>query len=455
MTMTDSLGHPLTGATREGADAFEQACAELRRYVDDPLASVDRAIAACPGMPMAHALRAWLHLLATEPAGLPVARACLETAEALPGNRRERGHLAAIRLLTQGRWREAGRVLEDVSAEHPRDALALQAGHLIDFYTGDARMLRDRIARALPAWTPAMPGHHALLGMYAFGLEECGDYDAAERFGRASVEREPRDGWSWHAVAHVMEMRNRTADGVAWLADHADAWAPGSFFGIHLWWHLAVFHLDRGDEAAVLRLYDERIRATRSGLALDLIDASALLWRLALRGVDLGDRWEDIADRWAPLVGDDRYAFNGWHAMMAFIGSGRPQAQGAVIESLRRTADGTDDDASFAKEVGLDAVLGFQAFGAGRHDEAVALLRRIRSSAHRFGGSHAQRDLIDLTLIEAAFRGGNVPLARALAAERSARRPESPVSRAFMVRAGLAGADALGRGSEATAAVGR
>src|SRR5262245_30606320 len=217
MTIKDSAGYAASGATNESLAAFDQATRELRCYIGNPVASVDRALEASPEMTMAHALKAWLHLLGTEPAGLEVARACLRTAAALPATERERGHLEAARLVLAGRWRAAGRVLEDVSAVYPRDGLALQAGHSIDFFTGDSRMLRDRIARALPVWSDAVPGYHAVLGQYAFGLEECGEYAAAERCGRESVEREPRDGWGWHAVAHVLEMQNRPAEGVAWL----------------------------------------------------------------------------------------------------------------------------------------------------------------------------------------------------------------------------------------------
>src|SRR5690606_4259600 len=135
--------------------------------------------------------------LGTEPAAIAVARDCHAAAARLPASARERGHLAAIGALLEGRWRRAGRILEDVAIDHPADVLALQAGHLVDFYVGDARMLRDRIARALPAWSTSMAGHHALLGMHAFGLEETGDYARAEAQGRIAVEREPRDGWAW------------------------------------------------------------------------------------------------------------------------------------------------------------------------------------------------------------------------------------------------------------------
>ena len=439
--MRDSAGYAASGATAAGLEAYEQACHELRCFVGDPVASVDRALDAAPTMAMAYALKAWLHLLGTEPAGLPVARECLHAARLLPASARERGHLEAARLVAEGRWREAGRVLEDVSAAWPRDALALQAGHQVDFFTGDARMLRDRIARALPAWSASQPGHHALLGMLAFGLEECGDYAQAERYGRQSVERERRDGWGWHAVAHVMEMQDRARDGIAWLRQDAAAWSEGSFFAVHNWWHLALFHLDRGDAAEALRLFDGPIHGARSAVVLDMIDASALLWRLQLAGIDVGDRWQSVADGWAPLAEAGNYAFNDWHAMMAFVGSGRRKAQQAVLDALENAAGGDADTALFAREVGLDAARAVRAFGDGRYAEAVRLLRPIRSYAHRFGGSHAQRDLIDLTLLEAAARAGMRTLAVALVQERRFRRPDSPLARLFERRAQGAATD--------------
>src|SRR5690606_31925764 len=212
--------------------------------------------------------------------------------------------------------------LEDLSATYPRDALALQAGHQVDFFTGDSRMLRDRIARALPAWDRSIPGYHALLGMHAFGLEECGDYAQAEREGRRSVELEPRDSWGWHVVAHVMEMRHLPREGIAWLGPNAATWSRGSFLGAHNWWHLALFHLEEDRVDEVLRLYDQSIGGPGSSVVLDMVDQSAMLWRLALRGIDVGTRWQPLADRWAPLASAGNYAFNDLHAMMAFVGAG-------------------------------------------------------------------------------------------------------------------------------------
>ena len=427
-TMNDSAGYAVSGADDAALAAYEQAAHELRCLVDDPVASVNRALAASPEMTMAHVLKAWLHLLGTEPAAIPVARDCVTAARALPATARERQHVHAAGLVAEGRWRAGARALEDLSADWPRDALALQAGHQVDFFTGESRMLRDRIARALPAWNAAIPGYHALLGMHAFGLEETGDYAQAERQGRRSVELEPRDSWGWHAVAHTMEMRNLVDDGIAWLEPNAPVWSRGSFLGVHNWWHLALFHLecDRVDE--VLRRYDEAIGGPGSTVVLDMIDQSALLWRLHLRGVDLGERWPALAERWAPVAGAGNYAFNDLHAMIAFVGAERAHEQQQVLEAQRTALEGGGDNAAFTREVGAGAVRAVQAFAARRYDEAVELLRPIRNVAHRFGGSHAQRDLIDLTLIEAALRGGRGTLAAALAAERAALRPRSAVA---------------------------
>jgi tetratricopeptide (TPR) repeat protein len=435
MTIRDQAGLAVSGGNAQGIEAFERAAHEFRCYIDDPVASIDRAIAAAPGMVMAHALKAWMHLLGTEPAARPVARACHDAGIALPANDRERGHLHAIRLVSEGHWRDAGRVLEDVSAAYPRDALALQAGHLIDFFTGDSRMLRDRIARALPAWDAEVAGHHAILGMHAFGLEETGDFTGAEQAGRRSVELEPRDGWGQHAVAHVMETQNRPRDGIAWMCANPEAWSRDSSFAVHNWWHVAMFHLELGDIDEVLRLYDQRIFGNRPGIILEMIDASAMLWRLHLRGIDVGNRWELLADKWVPVATDGSYAFNCVHAMIAFTGAHRDRAQHAVLDALRHATTARGDIPLFAREVGNAAALAIQAFGQGNYAECVRLLRPIRHYAHRFGGSHAQRDLLDLTLIEAALRGADRALATSLARERLAVRPRSPLAHLFRNRA--------------------
>ncbi|MBL8384123.1 MAG: tetratricopeptide repeat protein [Burkholderiales bacterium] len=433
--LIDTLGHPVSGATATAIDHYEQAAHELRCLIGDPLTTIDRALAEAPGMSIAHTLRAWLHLLGTEAPALPTARAAAEAAAQHAGTDRERMHARAATLVTGGRWRDAARVLADLAAQYPRDLLALQAGHQVDFFTGDSRMLRDRIARVRPHWNDAMPGHHAVLGMHAFGLEETGDYVLAERTGRRAIELQPRDTWAWHAVAHVHEMRNAPQDGIAWLEPNAAQWSDDSFFAVHNWWHLALFKLEQDRHDEVLAMYDTSIGGPGSGVVLDMIDQSALLWRLALRGVDVGDRWNPLAERWAAHANAGNYAFNDLHAMMAFASAGRSELAAQVHEAQRAALAGDDDNRDFTADVGAAATRAVQAFVAGDHPTTVELLEPIRSRAHRFGGSHAQRDLLDLTLIEAALRSGNSRLAARLVAERAAARPASPLVQRFAARA--------------------
>jgi hypothetical protein len=434
--MKDSAGYELSGASAHGLATLEEGLHQFRCYIGDPVATIERVLADSPELVMGQVLKAYLHLLGTEPAGLPVARGAHEAAVALPANDRERRHIRAIGHVIEGRWRAAALALEDLSVEYPRDALALQAGHLIDFFIGDSRMLRDRIARALPAWGKDVPGYHAVLGMHAFGLEETGDYARAETEGRLSVRLEPRDGWGQHAVAHVMEMQGRRRDGIAWMRANPEVWSRDSFFAVHNWWHVALFHLGLGEIDEALALYDGPIHGKASSVVLEMIDASSMLWRLHLRGVNVGNRWDPIARNWEPVASSGNYAFNDMHAMMAFVGAGRVKAADAVLEAQRAAMDAAGDNAQFTREVGHAATRAIRAFGDGDYGETVRLLRPIRSYAHRFGGSHAQRDLLDLTLIEAASRAGQDRLAAALRTERANAKPDASAATMKSVRAG-------------------
>jgi hypothetical protein len=426
MVLRDSLGNQYSGASSAGLEHFEHGLRLLQCYIGDPLSTADGAISEAPEMIMGHALRAWLLLLSTEAPAFDVARKSWEAASKLPANERERGHLAAIHHLLEGRWHDAARTLEDVSIAHPRDALALLTGHQLDFFTGQSRMLRDRIARALPAWHDGLPGYHSLLGMHAFGLEECADYTRAEAEGRRAVEMESRDGWAQHAVAHVFEMSGRKREGIAWMRANPEAWSRDSFFAVHNWWHVAVFHLDLGEIDAVLDLFDGAIYGKQSGIVLEMIDAVALLWRLELRGVSVGDRWEKLADGWEPHATAGNYAFNDVHAAVSFLRAGRTASLASLLDAQQAAMARTVDNAEFTRHVGGPVTRALADFHQGNYVEAARALRKVRNGAALFGGSHAQRDLIDLTLLESARRSGDTRLYAALAAERLAARPSSP-----------------------------
>lgn len=430
----DRHANPLHGANAAAAASYDQAVEAFNVYRGDPVALLDRAMAAAPEFALARVAKAWLLALTTEPAAMVAAREIAATMERHGLDPRTASLLAALDDLLAGSWSAAAAGLDRHNAEYPRDLFALQVGHLVDFFRAGSRSLRDRIARSLPQWSPEQPGYAILLGMYSFGLEETGAYAAAEEMGRRAIDLEPRDCWAHHAVAHVMEMQGRAQDGIGWMIAREPEWSSAdNVFKVHNWWHRALWHLDLGQLDEVLALYDGPIRETRSNVALDLVDASALLWRVELCGHSVGDRWQELAEAWRRQV-DGAYPFNDWHAAMSALGAGRHDLLSEITRGLVTAGAKSSESGAWAREIGLPLVEGFGAFRRADHAHAVDCLLGVRYEVNRLGGSHAQRDVIDWTVAEAAARGGQVRLARALANERLAVKPHSPVNRAFLQR---------------------
>lgn len=434
--MIDAQGNALSGATAEAVSLFDQSVEAFNIYRGDPVGLADRAIATAPGFAMAHILKAHLFGLATEPEATKEAKAIVATVKSLRLSEREASHVAALDLLLDGEWTAAATALDRHNADHPHDMVALQSGHLMDFYRANGRSLRDRIARVLPKWSAETPGYSILLGMHAFGLEETGDYGRAEEAGRRALDLQPLDCWAHHAVAHVMEMEGRAEDGIGWMVAREPHWTgDDNFFRVHNWWHRALCHLDLGQADQVLELYDGPIRQDRSMVALDMVDASALLWRLHLTGHDVGDRWQELAAAWDAHADGRSYPFNDWHAVMAYLGAGRTSEVDRILEGFR-TGDGVTEVDAWGRKTAFPLVEGFAAFWRGDYQTAADRLHGARHIANAFGGSHAQRDIIDWTLGEATVRGGMKGMAEALASERLALKPHSPVNRSFLSRAG-------------------
>jgi tetratricopeptide (TPR) repeat protein len=440
--LTDRHGNAIPGATREAADLFDEAVDAFNLYRGDPLKLLDAAVEAAPTFAMAHVAKAQILGLATEPKATADAKALVAKLKKLPLRERELSHVAILDLLLDGNWTTAGLALGRHNARYPRDLVALQSAHLVDFYSANSRELRDRIARALPEWTSGEAGYSILLGMYAFGLEECGDYARAEELGRRALAMQPLDCWAHHAVSHVMEMQGRVEDGVGWMiAREPYSAADDNFFKVHNWWHRALCHLGLNETDEALALYDGPIRKSCSPVALDLVDAAALLWRLHLMEADVGGRWQELAAAWDQHADGKTYSFNDWHAVMAYLGAGRDRDVERILATYKRDF-GSAEGARWAREIGLQLITGFRSFWRGDYEIAVERLYDARHIVNAFGGSHAQRDIIDWTLTEAALRGGFSDLAKALANERLARKPHNPINRDFLARAQSAHAPA-------------
>ncbi len=342
MSLTDARGAPTSTTNRDSLDRFEAALGQLQRYRGDPFATIDEALAHDPEFVIGHIFRALAAAMMWERSVLADVKKALARLQELKdhANDREQTLIAAISAWAHGDWETMRARLDRHLADYPRDALALQVGHVADFYHGDRENLRGRIARALPFWRRDDLGYSFLLGMYAFGLEECADYARAEQTGREALAIEPDDCWAHHAVTHVMEMQGRQTDGIAWMMERRPHWAQDdNTFAFHNWWHTALYHLDLGQADQALAIYDARIRPRPSQIQLEVVDAVALLWRMHLQGNGVGDRWSALANAYESTAEPGFYVFNDMHAMMAYVGSGRSEAADRLVDGSRARRD--------------------------------------------------------------------------------------------------------------------
>ena len=277
----------------------------------------------------------------------------------------------------------------------------------MDYYLGNAQALRDRSGQVLARSSPDLPGYHAVLSMHAFGLQECGEYAAAETAALRALEIEPRDLRAQHTLLHVYEMLGKPAEGLRWAGRHAPQWDGKAAPGHHLWWHAALLMAALDRPHGALAVYDLRLQ--NDSIAA-LIDASALLWRLQLERHDVGGRFAPLARRWAAHAEDAHCAFNDLHAMMAFAGAGRwDLAQRLLAAQQRLLVRPGGANRDMTQLVGYPASRALAAFARGEYRAAEALLRSLPPVTHRIGGSHAQRDVLQLTRAAAAARRSPSP----------------------------------------------
>ena len=425
----DCRGLEIAAAGDAAVAAYDGTVRAYLAFARDTGEHLKAVFKADPEMPMAHCLKGYFFQLFANPALDAKADQSLAAAEksaARGASERERMHIAALAAWRKGDLRRATDLWEEILVEHPLDILALKLGHYTHFYLGDAAELRDSVARVLPRWSARTADYGYVLAMRAFGLEESGDYAAAEAAGRRAVEINPEDIWGVHAVAHVLEMQGRAREGVAWIEGLKAQCDKANNFRFHVGWHEALFHFELEHYDAVLALYDGHFRAERTDDILDLSNAIAMLWRLEDEGVPVGDRWMELADIAERRARDHVLAFADAHFLLALAGAGRLDKAEAMVKSMA-AADASTRVTEAPILAGIGAALGdaIVAFRRGDFARAVERLYPARGELRLLGGSHAQRDVFARLLIEAALKAGRHNLARALLAERAALKPDS------------------------------
>jgi tetratricopeptide (TPR) repeat protein len=429
----DPWGGCVFASRASAVSTFNRAVEQLVSLSGDPVTLADEAVAADPDFPLARVLQAYLAMYSTDAAGFERARTLLADLDAwsLGAGERELLHTLAAQSWANGEWERAASFLERALLHDPHDLLALKVAQDLYFFMGKQRELREVVERVLRAWPQHRPGYGYVVGMHAFGLEENGHYGAAGERTRLALDENPRDVWAVHAQAHVFEMGGFPQEGIVFLEDSVETWST-SYFAIHLWWHLALWRLDLLDFDGALALYDDAIRGGRSDQWLDMVDAASLLWRLHLFGIDVSRRARALALDMAAMVSEPVYVFNDWHAVMAAGLAGDRELCERLLMVNRTVTGGTNCRA--IDEAGLELLEGFTAFAGGDTGRALHRLVDIRPKAHVVGGSNAQRDVIELTMIAAAARSGSFSLAHALLDERDERKPSALAAGLELIR---------------------
>jgi tetratricopeptide (TPR) repeat protein len=330
--------------------------------------------------------------------------------------------------------------LERVLARNPADTLTMKTIHAIRFMRGDATGLRHSVEHALAGHGADHPLRGYALGCHAFALEETGDYAAAEAAGRAGLALAPDDAWGLHAVAHVYDMTHRPELGIALLDRNEAAWSHCNNFRFHVWWHKALMHLDRGEHDRVLALYDTKIRDERTDDFRDISNATSLLVRLELDGIDVGHRWGELADLAETRIDDGCLVFADLHYMLALTGDTRHAAARRLVAQVARSGAARTELGRVAAHPGLAIAEGLADFGEGRYGRAFDRLSAARSHVPVVGGSHAQRDVFERITIDAGIRAGHLAEAEAILADRVALRAGRPDAFAESRRAWIAAA---------------
>ena len=415
---SDRYGLPVTTASPQALEAYDRGVEAALGWKANALDLFREATRLDPALAVAHAGAAAC-LFLEERFGETRAASEAAQAAATPGvSPRERGYVNAVTLWTAGKVPEAEGAMREHLAQYPRDLAIIQRLYFVFFWRGKFPAMLEA--------TGELVRHHPessyMLGMHAFALEEAGRCPEAIRLAEEAIARQPEDAWSIHALAHALYESAAFDAGVGRLPATIETCRGLNWFQNHLWWHLVLMHLSRGEYARVSDMSRRLFEQAPSSIAGDLHDSISLLWRLELTGHPPGDRWQPFTAIARDRIGRTGLLFHVAHVAMALAGGGDWTSAEKQLALLRERAP--KDPTGLMGEVTVPLVEGLHAFAARDWPRVIAKIEPLRPRIVELGGSRAQRDVFHDTLIEACFRGGDMDRAERLLAERLQRRPD-------------------------------
>lgn len=419
--LADRYDLPLSTTSAAAAEAYVQGTELALTLYPGALEAFDRAIAADPGFALAHAGKAQVLIRYGEAAAARQALAAGKAvASGLPA--REASHVTFFDLVLAGRTDDAIAVMYEHLAAWPRDALVVAtAGNPNGLLGGSGRIgQKHQIAALMNDLAPQYGDDPWFLAYHAMALSEDGQLAAARPLIERSIAANRRNAHGAHGYAHVCYESGEAETARSWLSAWLAEYPRDGFFHGHLSWHLSLCELQAGNWDAALRLYQDAIAADRhsGGPQQKMSDGAAFLWRSELAGHP-----RDTA---------------AWRGLYAYAGDALPRPGNGLadlhiilaqavsnddsgLETRRRQMEAAAQAGRYPSGDYLPALShGLVAFERGDMDAAIAALAPLAGENERIGGSRAQHDLIEFTLLKAYLNAGRLEEARALLA---ARRP--------------------------------
>ncbi|MBM09764.1 MAG: hypothetical protein CMF69_09350 [Magnetovibrio sp.] len=412
--LLDYYGFELSAGNRTAAEAYDKGARSFVAWRADAMDYLNAAIAADENFQLPIILKAWILHGGRAARFQPIIEKLLGSLKpAVSGAQAREGALVdALRAAHNGNLQTGAAILEAYLIEQPMDLVAHRLLQFELFWSGESRWMRDVAERAALHWKEQSPDFGHFQAVRAFSNEESGDYTLAEQAGRQAVECEPNSAWGAHAIAHVLLMQGRVNEGIEWLESLCRNWDDANQIKHHCWWHLCLFLLERGEHDRILDLLETQVRNPDSALVravpdatIDLQNVAALLMRLELRGVDVGDRWSTIANICSERIDDHSNPFTSAHDAMVLAAVGEFSLIDKLLDNMRVYGSAKDSTVSnTTRGLGIPLVQAVRAHRKGQYAHVFDLIWPIRRGLHQIGGSHAQRDIFYQILVHAAVQ---------------------------------------------------